>query len=81
MDRKASEKTLMWEMTWSYGAQNKFSVSQGIQRRETSNRSQGVRRAVLKRGHRERRLRSSGVLYGEEVALRSWGFREEQNKT
>ena len=41
----------------------------------------GLRRAVLKRGHREGRLRSSGVLDEEEVALRSWGFREEQNKT
>lgn len=40
-----------------------------------------LRTAFLKNGHREKRLRFSGVLDGEEVALRSRGFRKEQNKT
>lgn len=41
----------------------------------------GLRTAFLKNGHREKRLRFSGVLDGEEVALSSRGFRKEQNKT
>lgn len=41
----------------------------------------GLRTAVSKRGHREERLRSPGVLGGEEAALRSCGFGKEQNET